>query len=105
SQRLGQPAHRFAFGLVQVELRDVCGIEIAHERGARSRSSETMVVLSVPRPSFPLSRAKPGRSRRDLNGLAGLVSSTGSSLTIGLPRSVTVIPPSSNALRTQAPVR
>src|SRR6266850_4433016 len=63
-ERLGELAHRLALGLVEVELRDVRGIEIAHEGEARSRSSEIMVVLSVPRPSLPLRRAYPGRTRR-----------------------------------------
>src|SRR3989442_7942871 len=104
-ERLGQPAHGRALRLVQVELRDVRRVEIAHEGGVRPRSSERIAVLSVPRPSFPLRRAYPGRSRRARNGLAALASGTASRRTSGLPRSVTMIAPSSTALRTQAPVR
>src|SRR5580765_486731 len=79
--------------------------EIAHEGDARSRSSERMAALSVPRPSFPLRRTYPGRSRRSRNGLVALTATTASSRTSGLPRSVTTIAPSSTALRTQTPVR
>ena len=52
-----------------------------------------------------MSRAYPGRSRRTRNGFSDLTSEIASSRTSGLPRSVTVIEPSSTALRTQAPVR
>jgi hypothetical protein len=71
-QRLGPTPAGIAVRLVEVELREVGRIEIAHWRQSRSRSWETIAVLSVPRPSLPLSRAYPGRIRRTRNGLSAL---------------------------------
>src|SRR5205823_6785603 len=105
AEGLGELPDGVALGLVDVELGDVRRVEVAHDRGARSRSSETITVLSVPSPSLPRRRAYPGRSFRARNGLAGGVSSTGSNRTSGFPRSVTVIAPNSTAFRSQAPVR
>lgn len=96
---------------------DLSIVELGHRlpgapglaNGSRARPSVAILgevaALSVPRPSFPLRRAYPGRSRRTRNGLVGVTSTTASSRTTGLPRSVTRSAPISTAFRTQTEVR
>src|SRR6266542_5648516 len=75
-------------GFGEIALGNVGAIEVAHQR---SRSSETICVLSVLRGSaVARKRLKPGRRRRSAKGTpAG--SETGTRRAMVVPRSVTAI--------------
>ena len=101
----GQSPYRLPSGIFDVKPKNVTDVQIVHSVG-RSRSSDTMRVLSVPPRSFPLfiNLRNPGlRTRLAKYGVCE-ASCWGTILATVRPLSVTCISPCCAAFRMYAPV-